>query len=57
MKEANFSRNFIGLASKKWSNIFKYGIFWYRFVDLLPLIQNLYKNYKLELVKKSQNKF
>ena len=40
---------------KKNSNIFKYGIFQYDFVDLLSLIQNLYKYPIVALVKKSKN--
>ena len=55
MKEGIFSRNFMVLANKKRSNIFKYGIFWYQFVDLSSLIKNIYKYSALVLVKKSQN--
>ena len=51
MEEGIFSRNFKVFAKKK-SNIFKYGIFWNHFVDLLRLIQNLYKYPLVALVKK-----
>ena len=42
---------------KKYSNIFKYGLFWYHFVDILSLIQNLYKYSIVALVKKSKIQF
>ena len=55
VKEGIFSRNFMVLSQKKNYNIFKYGIFWYHFVDLLSLIQNLYKYPIVALVKRSKN--
>ena len=55
MKEGIFSRNFMVLANKKRSYIFKYGKLWYQFVDLSSLIKNIYKYSILVLEKKAQN--
>ena len=54
MKEGIFSRNFMVLAKKNliYSNMVYFGII---FVDLLSLIQNLYKYPIAALVKKSKN--